>query len=109
METVLDALSWFFLLAGSAFVIVGGLGLLRLPDFYTRIHAAGVTDTLGAWLILIGLMFQSGMSWNTPKLALVLFFLVCTSPVSSHALAKAAWGRGLRPKLGADLRRGEDA
>ena len=109
METALDVSSWFCLLAGSCFVVIGGLGLLRLPDFYTRIHAAGVTDTLGAWLILIGLMFQSGLSWNTPKLALVLFFLVCTSPVSSHALAKAAWGRGLEPKLGADLRQGEDA
>lgn len=107
--TVLDVVSGLLLAAGSLFLLSGGVGLLRFPDFYTRIHAAGVTDTLGAWLILIGLMFQSGMSWNTPKLALVLFFLVCTSPVSSHALAKAAWGRGLRPKLGADLRRGEDA
>jgi len=109
VENVLDVLSWAFLLSGSAFVIVGGIGLLRLPDFYTRIHAAGVTDTLGAWLILIGLMCQSGLSWNTPKLALVLFFLLCTSPMSSHALAKAAWGRGLKPKLGVGLQQGEDA
>ena len=108
MGTLLDVSSWCFLLAGSFFVIVGGLGLLRLPDFYARIHAAGVTDTLGAWLILIGLMFQSGATWNTPKLVLVLFFLLCTSPVSSHALAKAAWGRGLAPKLGAELRQEEE-
>ena len=97
METLIDILSWGFLGTGSFLVIVGGIGLLRLPDFYTRIHAAGITDTLGAWLILIGLMFQGGLSLVTVKLILVLIFLVITSPTSSHALAKAAWLRGLRP------------
>ena len=53
------------IVAGSMFVLVGGIGLIRLPDFYTRIHAAGITDTMGAWLILIGLMFSSGWSLVT--------------------------------------------
>ena len=54
---IAEVLSWIFIVAGSIFVLIGGVGLIRLPDFYTRIHAAGITDTMGAWLILIGLMF----------------------------------------------------
>ena len=104
MEMVLDVASWVCLGAGAFFVVVGGLGLLRLPDFYARIHAAGITDTLGAWLILIGLMFQAGWTLVTVKLLLVLFFLLCTSPMASHALAKAAWVRGVAPRVGRELR-----
>jgi multicomponent Na+:H+ antiporter subunit G len=55
---IAEVLSWIFIVAGSVFVLIGGIGLIRLPDFYTRIHAAGITDTMGAWLILIGLMFS---------------------------------------------------
>ncbi len=100
MNAVLDILCWILLLSGSFLVLVGGLGLLRLPDFYTRIHAAGITDTLGTWLILGGLMVQSmigGMGLVTAKLVIVLVFLVITSPTAGHALAKAAWLRGLEP------------
>lgn len=97
-----DALSWFFLVVGSLFVIVGGVGLLRLPDFFTRIHAASVTDTVGSWMILIGLMFQTELGLITAKLALVLVFLIITSPLASHALAKAAYLHGLVPWRAAD-------
>ena len=96
-------LSWIFIVAGSVFVIIGGIGLLRLPDFYTRIHAAGITDTLGAWLILLGLMVHEGFSLNAAKLATLLFFLLATSPLGSHALAKAAFLRGLDPLQGREL------
>ena len=96
-------LSWIFIVTGSVFVIIGGIGLLRFPDFYTRIHAAGITDTMGAWLILIGLMFQEGLTLNTARLLILLFFLVATSPLASHALAKAAFLRGLDPLQGAEL------
>jgi multicomponent Na+:H+ antiporter subunit G len=97
MAQALDILSWIFLSTGSFFVIVGGIGLLRLPDFYTRIHAASVTDTVGSWLVVIGLMLQAGLSLVTVKLILVLIFLVMTSPLASHALAKAAYSHGLKP------------
>ena len=100
---VLDAISWILLVAGGLFVIVGGIGLLRLPDFYTRIHAAGITDTMGAWLILIGLMFSAGWTLITVKLMMLFFFLAATSPLASHALAKAAFLRGLEPMLGRGL------
>jgi len=107
--SVTEALGWFFVVSGSLFVITGGIGLLRFPDFYTRIHAAGITDTMGAWLILIGLMFSAGWTLVTAKLVMLLIFLVMTSPLASHALAKAAFMRGLRPMLGRDLiREGDD-
>ena len=103
MASPLEVLSWILILGGSAFVVVGGIGLLRLPDFYTRIHAAGITDTMGTWLILLGLMLHEGFTLGTAKLAMLLFFLLATSPLSSHALAKAAFIRGLDPLQGRDL------
>ena len=105
---VAEVLSWVFIVAGSLFVLIGGIGLIRLPDFYTRIHAAGITDTMGAWLILIGLMFSAGWTLTTIKLAMLLFFLAATSPLASHAIAKAAFLRGLEPMLGRGLKIEDD-
>ena len=99
METIIDVISVVFLLAGSFFAVVGGIGLIRLPCFFARFHGAGITDTLGAGLILTGLMLQSGLSLVTFKLAMVLFFLLVTSPTSTHALAKAALHHDVRPRL----------
>jgi multicomponent Na+:H+ antiporter subunit G len=90
MEAAVDILSWVLLAAGSAFAVIGGVGLLRLPDVYARMHAAGITDTLGAGLILAGLMLQAGWSGVTVKLILILIFLLYTSPTSSYALANDA-------------------
>ena len=106
MEQILDILSWVFLVAGSLFVVTGGIGLLRLPDFYTRVHAAGVTDTLGSWLILIGLLLQAGLNLVGVKLLILIAFLLLTSPLSTHALTKAAFLRGLEPIEGPQTRRG---
>jgi multicomponent Na+:H+ antiporter subunit G len=78
-------------------VVVGGIGILRLPDFFARLHAAGLNDTLGAASMLIGLMVMEGLTLVTAKLALILFFLFFTSPTSTHALAKAALLGGLKP------------
>ena len=96
---VFDVLSWVLLLGGSFFLIVGAIGVIRMPDFFTRLHAASVTDTLGAILILFGLMIQGGLTLITVKLILILFFLILTSPTSSHALAKAAIADGIEPWL----------
>ncbi|MEO1912381.1 MAG: monovalent cation/H(+) antiporter subunit G [Myxococcales bacterium] len=92
----LDTLSWLFILGGSIFCMIGGIGILRMPDFYTRGHAAGLTDTLGAGLILIGLMFQAGLTLVVVKLAMVFFFLYVTSPTATHALFKSAYAGGVR-------------
>ncbi len=97
MDIVLDTITWVFLVGGSFFAIVGGIGIVRLPDFYTRLHGGGVTDTLGAGLILVGLMFQSGLELATIKLAMILGFLLITSPTSCHALAQAAMNQELKP------------
>jgi len=97
---VLDLLSWVLILAGSVFTIIGGIGLIRLPDVYARMHGAGITDTLGAGLILTGLMLQAGFTLVTVKLILILVFLLYTSPTSSYALANVAFTGGLQPLLG---------
>jgi len=86
--------------AGLFFVLAGTLGVLRLPDFYTRMHAAGITDTLGAELILFGLIVQSGFTQTSAKLGLVAFFLLLTSPTATHAVANAAHQAGLKPLTG---------
>ncbi len=99
MTMALDILSWACLVAGGFFSIVGGIGLLRMPDFYTRMHGASITETLGAGLILLGLMFQGGISLVTAKLLMIALLIFLTSPAATHALAKAALVRGLRPQL----------
>jgi multicomponent Na+:H+ antiporter subunit G len=102
VDTLVDVLSALLLLTGGAFGVLGGLGLLRFPDFYTRLHAAGVTDTLCALLIVAGLALQSGLSMLTLKLALVLLFLLFTAPTASHALARAAMADGIDPESNDD-------
>lgn len=100
---LLDALSWILILIGVFGVVTGGIGVLRLPDVYTRMHAAGITDTLGAGALLAGLMIQGGWSLVTVKLVLILVFLYFTSPTSSFALAHAALTSGVPPQLTHDL------
>ena len=101
---IIDILSWICLLAGGALGIVGGIGIHRFPDFYSRLHAAGITDTLCAMLILLGLGLQAGWSLAAFKLALIFMFLFFTSPTASHALANAAQHSGLQPRLDSDER-----
>lgn len=97
MELLLDIFSWALLLLGGFFVVVGSLGLVRMPDFFTRVHAASITDTLGAGLIIAGLLLQSPHWLGSVKLILIMLFLVLTGPAATHALAKAALHGGLRP------------
>jgi multicomponent Na+:H+ antiporter subunit G len=97
-----DALVWIgsvLALLGALTTVVGAIGVLRFPDFYTRIHAAGVTDTLGATLVLLGLACLSD-TWATAlKLGVVWLFVMIASPTATHALANAAHASGLKPKL----------
>ncbi|WP_019961377.1 monovalent cation/H(+) antiporter subunit G [Woodsholea maritima] len=99
LSIILDLLSAGFMLAGVGFVLAGTIGVMRLPDFYTRMHAAGVTDTLGAELIIIGLVIQAGFTLVAAKLLLLGFFLFLTSPTATHAVANAAYKAGLAPML----------
>ncbi len=96
---IIDFISGALLLAGSVFLVIGGVGLLRMPDFYTRIHAAGITDTLGASAVLLGLALQAGWDLMSVKLVIILLFLLVTSPTAAHSLAKAALDVDLLPLL----------
>ena len=97
MDFALDLLSWALLLSGGFFAVAGGIGVVRLPDFYTRLHASGITDTGAAYLILAGLMIQGGLTIITVKLAMIGFFMFFTNPTSTYALAAAAHRSGVEP------------
>jgi multicomponent Na+:H+ antiporter subunit G len=90
IELVVDTVSWILIVGGSLFVVVGGIGALRMPDLFTRMHAASVTDSLAPILILSGLMLQSGLNLYTVKLFAILLFLLLSGPAASNALASAA-------------------
>jgi len=98
IESLVDILSWICLLLGGAVGIIGGLGLVRLPDFFTRLHAAGVAETLCPLLVVLGLVLQSGLSLLTLKLVLILLFLLFTAPTATHAVARAAVIDGIEPE-----------
>jgi multicomponent Na+:H+ antiporter subunit G len=99
METFINGASWCLLLGGSFFVVTGGVGLLRLPDFFTRLHATSIPDTLGATMIISGLMLQAGWSQPSLKLLLIMVFMLFTGPTASHALAKSSLHGHLKPLL----------
>ena len=99
MTALLGGLSWALLVGGGFFCIVGAIGMLRMPDFYTRMHAASLIDTLGAGLMLAGLVLQAGLTLVAAKLAMVGLLILFASPTATHALARAAMSRGLEPLL----------
>jgi multicomponent Na+:H+ antiporter subunit G len=99
VSAAIDLASWALLVAGGVFCVVGAVGLIRMPDFYTRVHAASVTDSLGAGLILLGLILQAGWTLVAAKLAVIGLLVFFTSPAAAHALVRAALGRGLEPLL----------
>ena len=96
---ILEIVSSVLVIAGAIFAVIGGIGIVRLPDFFSRIHGAGITDTLGAGLILTGLMFLSPDWTVRVKLVAILVLLWITSPTATHALANAALETGLRPDV----------
>jgi multicomponent Na+:H+ antiporter subunit G len=105
MQIVCDLVSRFCLLAGSFFALTGAVGIVRLPDFYSRLHPAGKSDSLAQTLILTGLLLQifSNEAFAAfgylggIKLALISVFLLLTTPTATHAIAKAAYVSGLQP------------
>lgn len=97
MAVVIDAASWVLLTLGGLSILIGGIGALRMPDLYTRMHAASITDSTGAIFVIAGIMLQAGLSLATIKLAAILLFLLLTSPTASNALASAALLAGTRP------------
>lgn len=97
--TVIEITSWLFIALGALLGIAGGIGIHRFPDFYSRSHAVGVTDTACAAAFLIGLGLHTGFTIASLKLLLIFVFLFFTSPTATHALANAAHLGGLKPLL----------
>ncbi|MFD1217491.1 MULTISPECIES: monovalent cation/H(+) antiporter subunit G [Microbulbifer] len=90
IDSIISMLSGLLLALGCFFMLTGAIGVLRFPDFYSRMHAAGVTDTLATFLTISGLMLVAGWSLALFKLGLILLFIFFTSPTASHALARSA-------------------
>ena len=98
MALVIEILSWIFMLAGAAALVSGAIGLIRFPDFWSRLHAVSIIDSAGVGFICIGMMLQSGATLISAKIALIALFVFITGPTASHALANAALVQGLKPK-----------
>jgi len=103
---LMHIISILFISTGAFFVLIGNIGLIRLPDFYSRAHATGKVDTLATLLIMIGLVFYEGLNLNSAKLMLILVFVALTNPVATNALARAAYKAKLRPCFCKDDKRG---
>jgi multicomponent Na+:H+ antiporter subunit G len=97
METALDVVSWISIVVGLFFMLTGTVGILRMPDIFTRLHAAGMTDTMGAGFLLLGMGLQAEAWHVVVRLVFVYGFLLFTSPISTHALARAAFAGGVEP------------
>lgn len=97
MTALLDVLSGVLLLIGSILCVTGGIGLVRMPDFFSRVHASGLTETLAAPLLLAGLMLQMEWSLDLLKVVLILGFILATNPTASHSMARAALHGGRKP------------
>lgn len=96
--------SWALILLGSFFTVVGAFGLVRMPEVFTRMHAASVTDTLGVGFLILGMGLQAGFSLVTLKLLFLMALFIFTGPVVTHALAQACLHEGITPKLAEDRR-----
>lgn len=105
MTIAIEIASWVFIVLGSFFTVVGAIGLVRMPDVFTRMHAGSVTDTLGVGFLVLGMCLQAGLSLVTLKLIFLLILFFFTGPVVTHALAQACLHERIRPQL-ADDRRG---
>lgn len=99
LDLILDIASWVLLMAGAVFYLVGCIGLIRMPDVFTRMHALSVAETAGVIFLVAGMMLQAGLTLVTVKLAIILATVLLTAPVASHALARAALFDGKRPLL----------
>jgi len=102
-EAIIEGLSWGFILSGSVFAVVGSYGTVRFPFFWSRLHAASITDSGGMILLILGMCLQAGASLITVKLLIIGVFMFITGPTATHAVANAAIISGLRPKEGKGL------
>jgi len=100
MDLLLDIVSWICLVAGGLLLIIGAVGMLRFPDFFTRLHAASIIETFGALLIITGLLCQVESALVSLKLIMIFILIAFTSPTAAHALAKTALHAKHKPMTG---------
>lgn len=103
MSLIVDILSWVCIVGGGFFTIIGAVGTLRFPDFWSRLHAVSVSDSAGMLLFILGMCLQGGLTLVTIKLVLIGIFLFITGPTATHAVANAALVTGLRPPVSKDI------
>ena len=99
MIGIQSILSIIMVVTGIVFMLAGSIGILRLPDFYSRTHAVSKSDTLGIIFVILGLVVYEGFTQSSLKLILVILFIALANPVGTHALAKAALKKGLKPMI----------
>lgn len=104
MGEIANIASWVLIVLGGFFIVTGAAGMLRMPDLFTRLHAASLIDTMGATLLVGGLVLQAGLTLVTVKLLFLLLLFFFIGPVISHALANAALHAGVEPLLHEDRR-----
>lgn len=102
MSSFINIISAICIITGALAIIIGLIGVFRMPDFFTKLHAASIIDTLGTMLILVGLILYSGFNLISVKLLLILIFILISTPAAAHALAKSALHGGLKPVLNGD-------
>ena len=95
---IVDMLVWILVISGSAFVVIGAIGTLRFPDFWSRLHAASVSESAGMILLISGMCLHSGLTLITVKLLIIGGFVFITGPTSTHAVANAALTSGEAPE-----------
>ncbi len=88
---LINGVAIIMLIGGAFFFLVGTIGLIRLPDAFTRMHATTKCDTLGAGMILVSLMINQGFHMISVKLFIILLFILVTNPTAAHIIAKAAY------------------
>ncbi len=94
-----NVFSIILIVSGIFFMLVGSIGVIRLPDFYSRTHAVSKSDTLGITLVILGLIIYEGLTMNSVKLTFIVLFIALSNPIGTHALARAAYKRQLKPNL----------
>lgn len=100
LDLIIEIISYIFISLGLFFMLTGAIGIVRMPDFFSRLHPAGMVDSIGAPLIFLGIILQEGFSFFSGKIVLLAIFMFITSPTASHAIAKSAFLCGLKPKKG---------
>jgi multicomponent Na+:H+ antiporter subunit G len=106
-DMLLNILSWVLILSGSAFTLIGAIGTLRFPDFWSRLHAASVSESAGMILLVSGMCLHSGFTLITVKLIIIAIFIFITGPTSTHAVASASLTSGETPECEEQTRHAE--